>query len=66
MAKLWRKLKWLVFFLGHGVRICKLQFCGFRKSIPYSLNIVLIAICKQVVRQFSYLAILSKTNIFNH
>jgi len=29
MAKLWRKLKWLVFFLGHGVyvflkTVCKL------------------------------------------
>jgi len=40
MAKLWRKLKWLVFFLGHGlflslrlyVRSFKLRGCG--RDVP--------------------------------
>jgi len=29
MAKLWRKLKWLVFFLGHGVYAAKRTTASF-------------------------------------
>jgi len=29
MTKLWRKLKWLVFFLGHGVELVQ---CSIRVS----------------------------------